>query len=59
MHPMFVRLFLEADADDLPADEERRRRAGRARRNRSAMVTRIAARDRGRRLQPYGPGVRA
>jgi hypothetical protein len=58
MHPMFVMLFLEDDADELLADEEKRRR-GRARRNRSAMVTRPAARDRGRRLQPCGSRVRA
>jgi hypothetical protein len=59
MHPMFVTLFLETDADDLLADEEERRRGRRARASRSAMVARAAARDRGRRPQPYGPGVRA
>jgi len=26
MHPMFVRLFIEADADDLLAEEEAKRR---------------------------------
>ena len=50
MHPMFVKLYLEPDADDLPAeDEARRRTANRARRARSRMVTRTAARDRDRR----------
>ena len=27
MHPMFVKLFIETDADDLPAEAEWRRRA--------------------------------
>ena len=27
MHPMFVKLYLEPDADDLPAEDEARRRA--------------------------------
>jgi hypothetical protein len=27
MHPMFVKLFIETDADDLLAEEDRRRRA--------------------------------
>ena len=39
MHPMFVKLFLETDADDLQADGlDRRRRASRARRIRSRMT---------------------
>jgi len=42
MHPMFRQLYLEADADDLPADERaRHRRANRARR----LATRTAARS--------------
>ena len=41
MHPMFVQLFIESDADDLLAEEDRRRRA---RRSRPAMVVRPAAR---------------
>ena len=50
MHPMFVKLYLEPDADDLPAeDEARRRAANRARRARSRMVTRAVARDPDRR----------
>jgi len=47
MHPTFVKLFIEADADDLLAEEEaRRRRARRSRRNRPAVVVRAASRDR-------------
>ncbi len=39
MHPMFARLFLETGADDLLADEEQKRRpANLARRNRSPMA---------------------
>jgi hypothetical protein len=42
MHPMFVKLYLEPDADDLLADEEEQRRhANLARRNRSRMVLRV------------------
>jgi PHD/YefM family antitoxin component YafN of YafNO toxin-antitoxin module len=52
MHPMFVKLFIEADADDLLAEEEAtRRRVRRAGRNRpAAVLVRAAARDRD--LQP-------
>ena len=50
MHPMFVKLFVETDADDLLAEQEdRRRRARRSRRTRSDMVVRVAAHDRDRR----------
>jgi len=35
MHPMFIELFLEPDADDLVAEEDRRRR--RVRRSRRAL----------------------
>ena len=52
MHPMFVTLFLKADADELLAEEQdRRRRARQARRSRCARVIRTAApgRDRPRR----------
>ncbi len=46
MHPMFVELFLEPDADDLLGDEERKRRAAnRTRRNRSRLTVRTAARS--------------
>ena len=44
MHPMFVKLFIETDADDLPADEEeRRRQARRESRDRSRRVVRADA----------------
>ena len=53
MHPMFVKLFLEADADDLLAEEEdKRHRANRARHTRSRRVIRVAACDRERGGQP-------
>lgn len=42
MHPMFVKLFLETDADDLlSGEEEKRRRGNRARRHRRCMVMRV------------------
>jgi len=45
MHPMFVKLYLEAEADDLLAeDEQRRRSANRARHNRSRTLVRVTAR---------------
>jgi hypothetical protein len=51
MHPMFVKLFIETDADDLLAEEEaKRRHARRAGRNRPAVLVRAATRDRD--LQP-------
>jgi hypothetical protein len=49
MHPMFVKLYLENDADDVLAEEDRRRAANRARRARSRQATRVVARDRDRR----------
>ena len=50
MHPMFVKLYLENDADDVLAEQEdRRRAANRARRARSRQTTRVVARDRDRR----------
>ena len=49
MHPMFVKLYLENDADDVMAEGTRRRAANRARRARSRQATRVVARDRGRR----------
>jgi hypothetical protein len=49
MHPMFVKLYLEADADDLLADERnRRRRANRSRRLATRTNVRVAARDQDR-----------
>ena len=50
MHPMFVTLYLENDADDVLAEEENRRQAAnRTRRARSRQATRVVAPDRGRR----------
>jgi hypothetical protein len=50
MHPMFVKLYLENDADDVLADkEDRRRAANRARRARTRLTTARAASDRDRR----------
>jgi hypothetical protein len=49
MHPMFVKLFIEPDADDPLAEEEARRSSvRRARRTRRAMVVKSVARDRTR-----------
>jgi hypothetical protein len=45
MHPMFVKLFLQASDDDLLAEEQdRRRAANRTRRTRSRVATRVAVR---------------
>jgi hypothetical protein len=50
MHPMFVTLYLENDADDVLAEEEARRRvANRARRARARQATRVIARGGDRR----------
>jgi len=46
MHTMFVKLFIETDADDLSIEEGGRHRARRSRRARPAMVVRPAARGR-------------
>jgi hypothetical protein len=54
MHPMFVKLYLEAEADD--DREDKRRRANRARRRQSRAAVRVIARGRDR--QPRG-GARA
>jgi hypothetical protein len=49
MHPMFVKLFIETDADDLFAEEDARRHAARrARRDRPAMIVRTVSRERNR-----------
>ena len=54
MHPMFVKLFLEPDADDPLTDEqEGRRRSRRARRVQARAVARAAVRD-----QPRAAAVR-
>jgi hypothetical protein len=52
MHPMFVKLFIETDADDLLPEEDRRRRARRSCRARSTMTIRPAACDREHRSRP-------
>ena len=53
MHPMFVRLFIETDTDDLLAEEQdRKRRAVAARRARSARIMRVAAANPDRRAAP-------
>jgi len=49
MHPMFVKLFLEAEDDPLAEEEERRRSANRARSKRSRMAMRTTARAADRR----------
>jgi hypothetical protein len=44
MHPLFVNLFIETDADDLMAEEQDRKRRPRAvRRGRPPQVRRVAA----------------
>jgi len=46
MHPMFVKLFIDTDAGDLLAyQEEQRRRARRARHNRSRTAMKVTAQD--------------
>jgi hypothetical protein len=53
MHPMFVTLFIETDADDLLTEEQdRKRRAHAGRRGRSARVRRVAAADPDRPRRP-------
>jgi hypothetical protein len=49
MHPMFVKLFLENDADDLLADEQAKRRsAARAKRSHARTAVRVTVRERDR-----------
>jgi hypothetical protein len=43
VHPMFVRLFIETDTDDLPTEEQDRKRRARGQARRSARVMRIVA----------------
>ena len=52
MHPIFKELFIQADADDLITEEDRRARAHRSRRARPAVVVRPAARNRQNRPRP-------
>jgi hypothetical protein len=46
MHPMFVKLFLEEDADELTEAGDKRRTASRARRARARATARVTARGR-------------
>ena len=41
MHPMFVKLYLETDADE--DEQDRRRRAAQARRRQARAVVRVTA----------------
>jgi hypothetical protein len=52
MHPMFKELFIDADADAVAAEDDRRRRVRRSRRARPAMIARPAARHRVNRPRP-------
>jgi hypothetical protein len=53
MHPMFVALFIETDADDaLTEQQDRKRRAHVARRGRSSRVVKVAAANRDRPRRP-------
>jgi len=53
MHPMFVTLFIETDADDLPTEkQDKKRRAHAARRGRSARVMKVAAANPDRSRRP-------
>ena len=53
MHPMFVRLFIETDAEDpLIEEQDKQRHARQARRGRPARVTRAAAPRPDRRRPP-------
>ena len=55
MHPMFVKLFMETDADDLLAEEQdQRRRTRQARRGRSARVLKVAAANQDRPRLTHG-----
>jgi hypothetical protein len=52
MHPMFKELFIDTDAEDLVAEENRRRRVRRSQRARPVMVVRPIARNRQHRSRP-------
>jgi hypothetical protein len=53
MHPMFVMLFIETDADELLTQErDKRRRARSARRLRSAQAVRVPPVNRDRPRRP-------
>ena len=52
MHPMFKELFIDTDADDLAAEDDRRHRVRRSRRARPDMIIRPAAGHRETRPRP-------
>jgi hypothetical protein len=53
MHPLFVTLFIETDADDLLTQEQgKQRRTRSVRRSRSAQVVRVPATNRDRPHRP-------
>jgi hypothetical protein len=52
MHPTFKELFIDTAADDLAAEDKRRRRSRRSRRARPAKIVRTAARHRNDRPRP-------
>ena len=52
MHPMFKELFVDTDADDLAAGDDRRCRRHWSRRARPTMIIRPAARPRENRPRP-------
>lgn len=52
MHPMFKELFLDTDADDLAAEQDRRRRVRRSRRARPATIARAGRPNRENQPRP-------
>jgi len=52
MHPMFKELFIDTDADDVAAEDDRRRRMRRSRRARPVMIIRLVAGNRENRSRP-------
>ena len=52
MHPMFKELFIDTDADDLAAEQDRQHRVRRSRRARQTLVVRPAAGNRQQRPRP-------
>jgi hypothetical protein len=52
MHPMFTEPFIDTDADDLAAEQDRRRRVPRSQRARSAMIVKAAVRNRDNQPRP-------
>ena len=43
MHPMFVELFIETDADELAYEEDKRRRSRRGKRAQARAIPRTSA----------------